>query len=98
MRCAARIATLMQVPCCVYRKEFPRRRLPGSTGELRPVRSHEDLLDWLALKHPRTRRQQLDFEGRNTVLYTLPDDMAPGAAEVTFETSAATTRLGSMQT
>lgn len=65
-----------QVPCCVYRKEFPKRRIPdGDSDGSRPVRTYEDLLVWLSLKHPRVRRQQLDFEGRNTVLFTLPEDM-----------------------
>lgn len=58
------------VPCCVYRKEFPNRRLhSGAT-----VSTYQDLVEWLSELHPNTRRETLDFEGRNTVVYMLPSD------------------------
>lgn len=55
------------VPCCVYPAEFPKRKLDGQ-----PVMSYDDFLAYLELKDPRIRRQTLDFEGRNIVLYWDP--------------------------
>lgn len=55
------------VPCCVYSKEFPKRKLQG-----KPVTTYEQLLDYLEQKAPgRIKRRQLDFEGKNTLLYYL---------------------------
>lgn len=56
------------VPCCVYAVEFPSRRLADG----RPVRSHEELREWLLAKDPRLREAQLPFEGRNHVIYFDP--------------------------
>jgi hypothetical protein len=68
------------LPCCVYRKHFPHRRILvvdhiGGEGAAeqqgRPVRSYEDLLDYLQGLDPGVRRATLDFAGRNVVLYHL---------------------------
>jgi len=60
------------VPCCVYSAQFPRRRLP--TGG--QVRTYEDLLDYLQSMDPRIRREYLDFEGKNTVIFMTAADVA----------------------
>ena len=62
------------VPCCVYKREFPKRRLPDS----RPVSNYDDLCEFLKAKHPRIREAKLDFEGKNTVLFMGPEDIAAG--------------------
>merc|ERR1712048_351056 len=54
------------VPCCVYAAEFPRRKLARS-GEW--VRTYEQLLEYLQALDHRIRRQDLDFEGKCTVLF-----------------------------
>mmetsp|Transcript_79470 Transcript_79470/g.177723 ORF Transcript_79470/g.177723 Transcript_79470/m.177723 type:complete len:83 (+) Transcript_79470:105-353(+) len=62
------------VPCCVYAAQFPRRRLPGG-GQ---VRTYEDLLDYLQSMDPRIRRQTLDIEGKNNVLFMTAEDVDDG--------------------
>lgn len=57
------------VPCCTYSQEFPKRKLPDG----RPVRKYEELIEYLQLKHPSIKSHQLEFEGRNTVLFWIPD-------------------------
>ena len=58
------------VPCCVYKKEFPKRHLPDGNS----VSSYDDLLAWLQSRHPCIRQSKLDFEGKNVVLYMLQED------------------------
>lgn len=53
------------IPCCVFSKMFPSRRLK-SGGE---VRSYTDLISYLMEKHKNIRQDTLPFAGRNTVLY-----------------------------
>lgn len=53
------------VPCCVYSAQFPRRRLDGGA----PVRTYDDLLQYLEELDPRIQREDLDFEGKRVVLY-----------------------------
>jgi hypothetical protein len=64
------------VPCCVYKREFPQRHLVDaeSGANLRSVSNYADLCEWLKAKHPGIRVGKLDFEGKNTVLYMLPED------------------------
>lgn len=68
------------VPCCVYARDFPQRRLRGGAA----VRSYEQLLQWVA-QWPGVRRSELPFSGRNVVLYGNGADFAghcgPAAAE-----------------
>ncbi|KAF4713253.1 hypothetical protein FOZ62_004693, partial [Perkinsus olseni] len=60
------------VPCCVYQKCFPDRKLPD--GQL--VNTYEDFITYLCSKDPRIRTQTLGFDGRNTAVYLpLPDDL-----------------------
>lgn len=63
------------VPCCVYAAEFPKRKLQRS-GQ--PVRSYEELLEYLQDLDPRIQRAELDFEGKSTLLF-----MKPGGVENT---------------
>ena len=56
------------VPCCVYHKQFPRRRLDGA-----PVTTYQQFVAYLTAKAPyRIKTATLDFEGKNLVLYALP--------------------------
>lgn len=61
------------VPCCVFSGFFPLRTiLHHQTGELIPVRTYEDFLDYLLAKHENFQKATLPFEGRNVVIYRLP--------------------------
>lgn len=53
------------VPCCVYAKAFPQRRLRSGAA----VRSYEQLLQWVS-EWPGVQRSELPFSGRNTVFYS----------------------------
>ena len=53
------------VPCCVFSHQFPDRRLKNG---LEPA-TYEQFCDFLTEKHPDIQRDQLDFKGRNTVLF-----------------------------
>lgn len=57
------------VPCCVFSKLFPRRRMP-ETGT--PVTSYGDFLDYLQAKDPAIKRGTLPCGGANTVLWWSP--------------------------
>ena len=55
------------VPCCVCARSFPDRRLPNGTEPL----SYDAFIEYLVSKAPdRIRTAKLDFEGRNTVVYS----------------------------
>ncbi|KAF1333732.1 hypothetical protein FI667_g2554, partial [Globisporangium splendens] len=54
------------VPCCVFGHKFPDRVMP-STGN--KVVSYEDLVAYLAAKHPDIQQAFLPFDGKNLVLY-----------------------------
>lgn len=64
------------VPCCTCSQDFPFRRYND-----RPVRSYGDLCDYLQAKDPRIQRAILDLEGRNVVLYVLPEAFADSAPD-----------------
>lgn len=57
------------VPCCVYHKQFPHRR--RSDGGL--VKSYGDFIEYLLRKSPEIHALQMDFEGKNIMLYFLGD-------------------------
>ena len=57
------------VPCCVYSDTFAQRKLRDGTK----VRTFDHLVEWLCEKDPRAKTAILDLEGKNTVIYTLPD-------------------------
>jgi hypothetical protein len=54
------------VPCCVFWKRDPHRTTPGG----KPVRTWEQLCDYLEAKDGRIQRETLPFPGRNIVLYS----------------------------
>ena len=58
------------VPCCVFRKLFPHRRL--STGQ--GVMTYRGLIRYLAEMHPNIRQTTLPFDGCNTVLWMGHED------------------------
>mmetsp|Transcript_30837 Transcript_30837/g.99147 ORF Transcript_30837/g.99147 Transcript_30837/m.99147 type:complete len:85 (-) Transcript_30837:72-326(-) len=60
------------VPCCVYWKEFPRRK----RGDGKMVRTYEDLVEWLKAKDPNIQEDVLDFEGKNRVLWWRPPELS----------------------
>eukprot|EP01126_Amoeba_proteus_P009803 TRINITY_DN1374_c0_g4_i1.p1 TRINITY_DN1374_c0_g4~~TRINITY_DN1374_c0_g4_i1.p1 ORF type:complete len:306 (-),score=133.03 TRINITY_DN1374_c0_g4_i1:341-1258(-) len=56
-------------PCCVYSDQFPHRRLKN--GE--KVTTYSHLIRWLVEKDPsHIKLDQLDFEGKNVVVYSNP--------------------------
>jgi len=62
------------VPCCVFPKAFPHRRLRG-----KPVSSYYDLVEYLKGMHPNIQQAELPFESegggaRRTVLFMRPSD------------------------
>jgi hypothetical protein len=56
------------MPCCVFPRLFPDRRLQQPDGSLVPVSSYEQLVAYL-LQRGGAQRSVLDFEGANTVVY-----------------------------
>ena len=65
------------VPCCTYSRDFPRRRLPPGPGRPRgggAVTTHAHLVEYLLAKAPpgmTIERDELPFEGKNVVVYSL---------------------------
>jgi hypothetical protein len=56
------------LPCCVYAKEFPKRKMKDG----RPVHSYSELIEYLVSKDPeRIKAEILGFEGRNVLLYRI---------------------------
>lgn len=65
------------VPCCVFARLFPNRRLADdSAAGSRQVRTHQDLCEYLQLKHRRIRCTALNFEGMNVCLWATAEDLA----------------------
>ena len=60
------------VPCCVFKKDNPHRRLVDENGESRVVSTYQDLINYLQAKDKNIKRANLPFLGRNVVLYKLP--------------------------
>lgn len=61
------------VPCCVFSRLFPHRRVVGGGGgahDSRPVCTRADLVDYLCEKDPTIRRATLPFVGSNTILWS----------------------------
>ena len=66
------------IPCCVYSKQFPRRRMHNN----KLVTTYADLVGYLMAKAPRhIRAVELGFEGKCVLLYYIPPDSpTPGVA------------------
>lgn len=58
------------VPCCVFSSMFPKRRLQSDGS---PVRSTQQLIQYLMEKDKRIQVDTLGFEGMNKVVYLSPD-------------------------
>ena len=56
------------VPCCVYARDFPGRKLPDGSA----VRSFEELLSWFESRVADVQRVVLPFSGRNVLLFWQP--------------------------
>lgn len=56
------------MPCCVFPRLFPDRRLQQADGSLVPVSSYEQLVAYL-VQRGGAQRSVLGFEGANTVVY-----------------------------
>jgi len=58
------------LPCCIYSRQFPTR--VSRTGEL--VTTYAQFVEYLIAKDPlgRIRAVELDFEGKNILLYYVP--------------------------
>jgi hypothetical protein len=82
--CCFELAALLDVPfcvvpCCVFPREFPHRRLVRDDGGAEPVRTHSQLIEYLLQKAP-CRVGRLSFyedpesasASRNTVVFSLP--------------------------
>lgn len=62
------------VPCCVFTGFFPLRRVrDAKTGHDVPVQTYEQFLDYLMAKDEKLQKANLPFEGRNVVIYRLPE-------------------------
>ena len=65
------------VPCCTYSRDFPHRRLPPGPGRPKgggAVTTHAHLVEYLLAKAPpgmTIERDELPFEGKNVVVYSL---------------------------
>ena len=71
------------VPCCVFWKKFPGRRLRNGGR----VTSPEEFVQYLCEKDPRIKADTLEFEGRNTVVYLNPlAESAPALAPASVVT------------
>jgi len=57
------------IPCCVYSKQFPHRT--AADGHL--VRSYGEFIEYLLAKDPRIGAVEMDFDGKNVMLYFLAD-------------------------
>ena len=53
------------VPCCIYSKQFPQRRMRNG----RPVRVYADLIEYLMQKHPEINAISMDFDGNSYASY-----------------------------
>jgi hypothetical protein len=56
------------MPCCVFPRLFPQRRLQQAGGESVPVVSYEQFVGYL-VQHGGAQQTVLDFEGANIVVY-----------------------------
>jgi len=56
------------IPCCVFWKQFPRRKLMDGTQ----VKTHDQLIQWCREQNPNIQETILEFEGKNQTLFLLP--------------------------
>jgi len=83
LRCGKPFAV---VPCCVFSRQFPERRLDGQ-----PVSSYEHFVEYLRRKHPRSQVAYLPFQGKNCVVYVPADlDLETATTMATTPTTPTT--------
>ena len=63
------------VPCCVFSRLFPHRRLRGGA----PVTTHAALCEYVASRHPAAKVETLPMGGKNIVVYVDSYDDDGGA-------------------
>ena len=63
------------VPCCVFSRLFPHRRLRGGA----PVTTHTALCEYVASRHPAAKVEVLPMGGKNIVVYVDSYDDDGGA-------------------
>ncbi|KAF4656467.1 hypothetical protein FOL47_008903 [Perkinsus chesapeaki] len=71
------------VPCCVFSDEFTDRFITKDGSDGVPVRTHEELVQWLLQRDaPQAQAGWLKFHGKNRVVWSLAttDDRDPPAA------------------
>lgn len=70
--CLANRKPFAIVPCCVYSSQFPKRRHPDTGG---PVKEFGHFIEYLVSLDPEGKiaAVQLDFDGKNIMLYYLAD-------------------------
>ncbi len=61
------------VPCCVFSRLFPHRAAADGSQ----VRTHAQLVEYLAAKHANARVATLPFPGKNTVVYVESYEASP---------------------
>ena len=64
------------IPCCVFSASFPHRRMEDGSG----VSSYQHFCKFLGQKDPRIQEEDLQFEGKNKVLY-LKTEQEPDPVE-----------------
>mmetsp|Transcript_115248 Transcript_115248/g.223989 ORF Transcript_115248/g.223989 Transcript_115248/m.223989 type:complete len:515 (+) Transcript_115248:45-1589(+) len=73
------------VPCCTFADDFPNRRLKDG----RPVRTYEELVEWLRAYCPATDVDFLSFHGKNLVVYSRSGEADSASEREAQEASAA---------
>lgn len=58
----------MIIPCCVFSRLFPDRRIPNSS---QPVCTYDDLIHYLMAKDNTIKKTSLSFDGANVVLWSV---------------------------
>ncbi|KAF4709251.1 hypothetical protein FOZ63_017438 [Perkinsus olseni] len=60
------------VPCCVFSDEFTDRFITDQNGDQVPVRTHEELVQWLLSRDGHVSQSGwLKFHGKNRVVWSL---------------------------
>lgn len=72
------------VPCCTFADDFPNRRLADG----RPVRTYEELVEWLRAYRPATEVDFLSFHGKNLVVYARGAEACSASEREAQEASA----------
>ena len=76
------------VPCCVFPNFCHYRTLAAG----KPVRSYEDLCQWLRERDPLIRETILPFRGRNRVFYWHPPTTPQQSSWLLYSTSMRTSK------